>query len=199
MEELMINIKDFQRLKKHFRHSQVWLGASAEGEEQRFALLMPLPIWSQAKDTQGSSVRGFYNAGLSSLVEAGSLNHHTKHLSSAAQLQACCSDTWEESTLRCRESCMCTSVYIVPGWLGSPRVFCSYYRFGIHGLPGRPGLHWKFPSGLIVPESWYTQNSISIVYAEFTCNFKNTFVYSEMLWDLQPYPNPTVRSSALAQ
>lgn len=36
---------------KHFMHSQVRLGAGAEGEEQRFASLMPLPTWSQAKDT----------------------------------------------------------------------------------------------------------------------------------------------------
>lgn len=42
-----------------------------------------------------------YNAGLSNLAEPGSLNHQTKHLSFTVQLQVCCFDTWDKSTLRC--------------------------------------------------------------------------------------------------
>ena len=87
----MINFEDFRCLKKCSLHLQVWLGAGAEGEEQRFASLRPLPIWSQAKDTH--VLRGFCNAGLSSLGEAGSLSHQTKHLSFTVQLQGCCFDT----------------------------------------------------------------------------------------------------------
>ena len=95
MEELMVNFKTWS----------IWTGTLCihksdlvQGQEEKNRDLHRSCHYTPGA-RQGthvhSLVRGFYNAGLSSLAEAGSLNHQTKHLSFTVQLWYCCSDTCE--------------------------------------------------------------------------------------------------------
>ena len=111
MEELMVN----------FRAWSIWTGTSCihksdlvqVQEEKNRDLHHSCHYTPGAR--QGAHVhalvRGFYNARLSGLAAAGSLNHQTKHLSFTVQLWCFCSDTF---------SCVCTSACVVSGDLRVP-------------------------------------------------------------------------------
>lgn len=149
MEELVVNFKTWS----------IWTGTSCIRKEQRLASFMPLHTWSQARDTHARLAWGFYNAGLSGLAEAGSLNHQTKHLSFTVQLWYSCSDPCEERTF----SCVCTSACVVSGDLRVPGSSILITDLASVDCQWELGFTASFPRGEFSLKSWYTQNSISIV------------------------------------
>ena len=150
MQELMVNFKTWS----------IWTGTLCshksdlvQGQEEKNRDLHRSCHYTPGA-RQGthvhSLVRGFHNAGLSSLAEAGSLNHQTKHLSFTVQLWYRYSDT-------------CTSACVVSGDLRVPGSSILITDLASVDCQWELGFTASFPRGEFSLKSWCTQNSISIV------------------------------------
>lgn len=94
-----------------------------------------------------SSIKGFCVAGLSSLGEAGSLSHQTKHLSFTVQLRAYCFDTWEESPQVQGSRCAHQHTLRCLARLGFQESSVLITELGSMDCQGDPGFTVSLPSG----------------------------------------------------